>query len=188
MALRFPRNRADDNGGWRYPQAMTCTAALLLVPLALVASVAACKRETPVELYVDKGFDPKDVRFEIEDLGPVDGAKFDELSRRPDIDGTLRLPEGTCSQPCQAAIVSVFMHNKGAEPVAPPVVRLKAPDGKPERLPIAFRDKQINQGRIGRIRWLVRLYPEEKSLTATVTSSVFLVEPTKAPEPKDGGP
>jgi hypothetical protein len=151
---------------------------------ALSGALGGCHKEMPVELFVD-GFEPKDVRFETEDLGPLDEAKFDEMARRGDIDGTLRLSAADCPRPCRAAIVSVFVHNMAADAKAPPVVRIKTPEGKPERLPIGFRGKQINQGRVGRIRWLVQMYPGESALTATVSASVFVVDDPTAPKPAD---
>ena len=75
-------------------------------------------------------------------------------------------------------------HSVGVgEPLAPPVVRLKSPTGKPPRLPIAFRGDEISNGRIGRIRWVVEMWPEEKSLTATLSSSVRLVDTPSIPLP-----
>ena len=153
----------------------------LLAALVLCAS-PGCSKETPIEVYVD-GFEPENVRFEVEDLGARDQAELMELSRRGDIDGLLLLPAGACNGPCRATLVSIFVHNLG-DAEAPPVVRLKAPVGTPARAPIAFRGGEISQGRIGRIRWLVELWPEEKRLTATVSASVFLVEP----KPPDDAP
>jgi hypothetical protein len=147
------------------------------------AAAGGCPGETPVHLYVD-GFEPDHVRFETEDLGPQTPAQLDDLARRPDVDGAQRLPPGSCPDRCRAALVTVFVHNRGAQPEPPPVVRLDAPPGRPRRLPIAFRDTQIERGRIGRIRWLVELWPEEQTLTATLSSSVRLeVAPATATTP-----
>ncbi len=146
-----------------------------------IAGAASCKRETPVQLYVD-GFEPADVRFEIEDLGPLTDAAFAELKRRPDIDGNQPLAPGSCPTSCKAAIVTVFMHNKSGQTQAPPVVRLTSPVGKPRRLPIGFRGKQLPPGRIGRIRWLVQMWPDETDLVATLSSSVFVVNDPTAPK------
>ena len=185
MALRVMRTSAS-------PSMALCGLALLA---GLGALSAACTKETPLDLYVD-GFAPDNVRFEVEDLGPVDDVAFQELRRRPDIDGSLPLPAGACGGPCRAAILSVFVHNKGPQPEAAPVVRLDAPIGKPARLPIRYGHSEITQGRIGRIRWLVSMYPEETRLTATVSSSVFIVdapaslqkaiETAPAPPPQEG--
>lgn len=150
-------------------------AALLATSLAVVGtSVPACKAETNVELWVD-GFEPSNVRFEVEDQGALDRTALLELTRRKDIDGSLLLPEGSCSGPCRVSVVSVFVHNRG-DAEAPPVVRLKSPPGRPRRQPIAFRGGEISKGRVGRIRWVVEMWPEEERLTTTVSSSVFLVE------------
>lgn len=142
--------------------------------LALMAAVA-CTRPTAVEVFVD-GFEPENVRFEVEELGARSQEELGELSRRGDIDGLLLLPPGSCAGPCRAAIVSIFVHNRGG-PEAPPVVRLKSPPGKASRAPIAFRGGEIDHGRVGRIRWIVELWPEETRLTATISSSVMLVSP-----------
>lgn len=158
------------------------------IALALLVGMAGCSEKTDVELYVD-GFEPKNVRFEVEELGPQTKEQLLALKGRPDVDGVLFLPDNSCNGPCKAAIVTVFVHNKAqAEP--PPVVRLKSPANRPARLPIAFRGDEISKGRVGRIRWVVEKWPEEKKLTATLTSSVRLVDPPPPPESpqKDGGP
>lgn len=153
--------------------------------IALAAPLlGSCNDDTKVEVYVD-GFEPKNVRFEVEELRALSQAELTELSRRGDIDGLLLLPVGSCAGPCRAAIVSIFVHNLG-DSEAPPVVRLKSPAGKAARQPIAFRGGEISHGRIGRIRWIVELWPGERRLTATLSSSVHLVEPpadTPAPTP-----
>ncbi len=133
----------------------------------------ACRSQIPVEVYVD-GFEPANVRFEVEELGPQTHQALAEVSRRGDVDGLLLLPDGACGGPCRAAMMSIFVHNRGGAE-APPVVRLKVPADKPARQPIAFRGDEISQGRVGRIRWIVELWPEERSLTATVSASVKLV-------------
>lgn len=154
-----------------------------VVTLLLGALLAgACQRKTAVEMYVD-GFQPRNVRFEVEDLGPLDQDGLAELDRRPDVDGLLTLPPGSCGgAPCRVSLVSVFLDNTGAdgtdEPA--PVVRLKSPPSRALRLPIAYRGGAIDRGRIGRIRWAVELWPEETSLTATLSSSVQIVD---APAP-----
>lgn len=153
-----------------------------LAVLGVVAVAAAgCEPKTEVSLWVD-GFLPQNVRFEIEDQGPLDAAALAALVARPDVDGSLLLPAGSCGGPCRVALVSVFVHNKD-EAQAPPVVRLQSPPGRPARLPIAFRGAEISKGRIGRIRWVVEMWPEEQTLTATLSSSVFLVEPPAAAAP-----
>lgn len=184
MGPNDTRRRAQDghpSGARTLARTLARTVAM---PVACVAAlalslVAACTRETPIEVYVD-GFEPENVRFEVEDLGAREQAELTEIARRGDIDGLLLLPAGACGGPCRATIVSIFVHNRG-DAEAPPVVRLKVPGGKPTRQPIAFRGGEISHGRIGRIRWIVELWPEEKHLTATVSSSVFLVDPAAPP-------
>jgi hypothetical protein len=156
--------------------------ALSLASVAF-AALSGCKAETRVDMFVD-GFQPKNVRFEVEDLGNLDASQLRALDKRPDVDGVLYLPAGSCSGPCKAAMVSVFVHNMDSDAkVEPaPVIRIKAPASRASRLPIAFRGGQIEKGRIGRIRWVVEMWPEEQSLTATLSSSVEIVEtPTSAP-------
>ncbi|MBI1945731.1 MAG: hypothetical protein HYS27_08545 [Deltaproteobacteria bacterium] len=149
--------------------------------LALAALMGACPKETAVDVYVD-GFEPENVRFEVEELGARSHTELTELARRGDIDGLVLLPAGACGGSCRAAIVSIFVHNRGGAE-APPVVRLKSPEGKAARQPIAFRGDEITHGRVGRIRWIVELWPGEQRLTATLSSSVRLVDlpPTQPP-------
>ncbi len=174
-----------------------------LVRAALAAAVfatTACKPGAPpIELYAD-GIDPQRVRFEVEDLGAPGHDALNALAARGDVDGKLLLPDTACDGPCRAALVSVFITNdapagsavsgsavsgRAPTPLAPPVIRLDAPAGKPARGAFAFRGAEISPGRIGRIRWIVELWPDEKALTATLSSSVFLVDdPTK----KQGAP
>jgi hypothetical protein len=157
--------------------------ALIVALVGCVVAIAGCKAETRVDMFVD-GFQPKNVRFEVEDLGPLDASQLRALDKRPDVDGVLYLPPNTCGGPCKAAMVSVFVHNMDADAkVEPaPVIRIKSPPNRAARLPIAFRGGQIEKGRIGRIRWVVEMWPEEQSLTATLSSSVQIVEtPASAP-------
>ena len=116
---------------------------------AVVTLATSCTNDAQVQLWVD-GFAPDNVRFEVESLGPQTAEQLLAIKKRPDVDGALLLPAGTCGGPCRAAIVSVFVTNHGANPEPPPVVRLDVPAGKPRRLPIAFRDHEIERGRIGR--------------------------------------
>ncbi len=141
----------------------------------LLALAASCPKETAVEVYVD-GFEPENVRFEVEELGPRTHDQLTTISHRGDIDGVMLLPDNACTGPCRAAIVSIFVHNRGGAE-APPVVRLKAPDGKAARPPIAYRGDEISQGRTGRVRWIVELWPDEQRIAATLSASVRLVEP-----------
>lgn len=151
---------------------------------ALLTSMVAvgCKPAVPVELYVD-GFEPEQVSFDVEDLGALDDAALREVRRRPDVDGAMLLPPASCSGPCRAVLVSVFVTNRSKTPEPPPVVRLDVPAGKDRRLPIAFSAVAIDPGRVGRVRWLVQLWPEETRLTATMSSSVVL-DVGNAPTPE----
>jgi hypothetical protein len=176
--------------------------------------IGACTKKTGVELYVD-GFEPENVRFEVEDLGVQTEEQLAALKKRRDIDGALLLPPSSCGDPsvsrsgregprlsrsgregpCRAAIVSVYVSNKGpldGEPEPPPVVRLRVPPGREPRLPIAFRGDEIQKGRVGRVRWLVEMWPEEERLTATLSSSVRLLPSpspvSPAPVPPGGAP
>lgn len=153
-------------------------AALAASLAAVLALGAGCRKQTDVDVYVD-GFEPENVRFEVEQLGARTHQELTAISHRGDIDGLMLLPGGACGDPCRAVIVSIFVHNRGGAE-APPVVRLKVPNGKAARQPIAFRGGEISHGRVGRIRWVVELWPEEQKLTATLSSSVRLVEPPAA--------
>lgn len=144
---------------------------IVVATLALVCS--ACPQRTPVELYVD-GFAPEQVSFDVEDLGALDEAAIKAIAARADVDGTMLLPAGSCDGPCRAVLVSVFVTNKSKQPEAPPVVRLDVPPTRARRLPIAFTAPAIDPGRIGRVRWLVQLWPQEQRLTATLSSSVVI--------------
>ena len=155
---------------------MRRSAVVTLILPALLAA-ASCDDKTRVEMFVD-GFQPKNVRFEVEDLGALDAAGIAELDRRPDVDGIIPLPPGSCGAACRVALVSVFVDNtgQGATDEPAPVVRLRSPANRPLRLPIAYRGGAIDKGRIGRIRWAVEMWPEETSLTATLSSSVQIVD------------
>jgi hypothetical protein len=159
-----------------------------LLPFALVALalVGVGCRDFPVELYAS-GLPPEDVTLEMEDQGRLSDAELSELSRRADMDGTAALTEADCDGECRVLQLSIFVRNASSEPVAPPVVRLSAPAGRPERLPVAFRAKEISPDRTGRIRFLVALWPDEKKLTVTLSSSVF-VEVNVAPADADPAP
>jgi len=150
---------------------LRCCHGLVVATVVLVGS--ACPSRTPVELYVD-GFAPEQVSFDVEDLGVPDDAAIKAVAGRADVDGTMLLPAGSCDGACRAVLVSVFVTNKGKQPEAPPVVRLEAPPTRARRLPIAFTAPAIDPGRIGRVRWLVQLWPEEQRLTATLSSSVVI--------------
>ncbi len=144
------------------------------ISLCLACAVlSSCSSRTPVELYVD-GFAPENVSFDVEDLGALDAAAVTEIVKRQDVDGAMQLPSSSCVDACRAVLVSVFVTNKNKLPESPPVVRLDVPTGRARRLPIAFTAPAIDPGRIGRVRWLVQLWPEETALTATLSSSVAI--------------
>jgi hypothetical protein len=174
---------------WRIAPLAALALALELGVVAAPGATVGCTPKTEVAMFVD-GFQPKNVRFEIDDKGPLDSAAIDVLAKQPDIDGALRLPPGSCAGPCRVAVVSVFVHNMDpdAQPEPPPVIRLKSPAGKPVRQPIAFRGDEISKGRIGRIRWVVEMYPEETSLTAILSSSVRLFDMPSTPLPPKAAP
>ena len=156
-------------------------ASVASLSLGVLACVGACEK-TKVDVFV-KGFDPEAVRFEIDDQGALSADALQALVHRGDIDGSLLLPSGSCAGPCRVAIVSIFAKNSGAGADAPPVVRLDAPPGRVARLPLAFRGGEISPGRIGRIRWVVEMWPEEQHLIATLSSSVFLTPQVNAAPP-----
>ncbi len=155
--------------------------------LVVVVAALGCQKETPLMMWVD-GFQPENVRFEVQDLGPQTAEQLAVVRRQSDVDGALLLPAGSCAGPCRAAVVSVFVTNPSANKEPPPVVRLAVPPGKERRMPIAFSGSDVDPGRTGRIRWLVEMYQEEKDLTATLSSSVRLEvtstsTPTAVPAP-----
>lgn len=143
------------------------------VALSTLSAVGGCSKAPPLMLWVD-GFPPENVSFDAEDLGHLDDAALAAQRNRPDVDGAMRLPAGSCDGPCRVAQVTVFVVNRSKTPEAPPVVRLDAPAGRVHRLPIAFHVPQVDPGRTGRVRWVVELWPEEQQLTATLSSSVTL--------------
>jgi hypothetical protein len=143
------------------------------VALSTLSAAGGCSKSPPLMLWVD-GFAPENVSFDAEDLGRLDDAALMAQRVRPDIDGVMRLPAGSCDGPCRATRVTVFVVNRGKTPEAPPVVRLDAPAGRVRRLPIAFHVPQVDPGRTGRVRWVVEMWPEEQQLTATLSSSVSL--------------
>lgn len=149
----------------------------LLVAFALVA---ACTKPTPVMMWVD-GFEPDNIRFEIEDLGPTDAAVLVARGKQGDVDGSAFLPANSCDGPCRAVLVTAFITNRTANKEPPPVMRLAVPPGRAPRLPIAFGGDAIDPGRVGRVRFLVEMWPEERDLTATLSSSVRLDFSTPTP-------
>ena len=161
-------------------RALVVTAALVVA-----ATLVGCPEETPIQMWVD-GFQPENVRFELDNLGPQTAQQLAAIKARKDVDGALLLPAGSCPDPgCRAALVTVFVTNRSGEKEPPPVVRLAVPARRAARQPVVFQAMDIDPGRVGRIRWLVELWPEEKGLTATLSSSVRLeVKDAPAPTPK----
>jgi hypothetical protein len=156
--------RAPHHQGWQ------AGLVRLLLLGALATSAAGC-RVLPVDASV-YGIPADRVRVEVEELPAQPPAQLAERARAPDIDGTSLLSSTDCPDGCQAAIVTLYIENPDAEPMPPPVLRIDAPPGKPERLPVAFRGLDISPGRIGRIRVLVALWPGEAHLRLRLSSSV----------------
>ena len=142
---------------------LTRAAAFGVGLLAMVA-LASCDDAPPVLVWVD-GFAPDHVTFDVEDLGALDDAALAARAKSADIDGVSRVNAGACAAEkggvCRAALLTVFVNNRGTEPIPPPVVRLAVPQGQSPRLPIAFGAHQIDRGRTGRVRSIVQLYPGE---------------------------
>jgi hypothetical protein len=161
----------------------------------LAALAVGCRDEVSVRVET-AGIAPGDVVLEVEHLGTPDETTLEEVRTRGDIDGAALLSAQDCGAPCRAALVTLFVRNTGAERAAPPVVRFSAPDGKPARVPVAFRGDEISPDRTGRIRFLVSLWPGEKVLTVRVSGSVFIevlsdepdAGPTAGAAPHDGPP
>ena len=141
----------------------------------MVVLLASCSEQTPIQLWVD-GFQPENVRFEIANLGPLRGKELGARTAAKDIDGAMLLAPGSCPDVagCRVVMVSVFVSNNGPDKEPPPVVRLAVPPTRAWRPPVVFQASDIDPGRIGRIRWLVELWPEEQDLTATLSASVRL--------------
>ncbi len=140
--------------------------------LLLVLSLAGC-RDVRV-LLVPSGIAEDDVMLEVADLGRPAQDLLERRARAGDIDGARLLDDAACDGPCRALLVTLFITNRGSEPAAPPVVRLSAPPGKPERPPIALTAKEISEGRAGRIRFLLSLWPGEDVVEVRPSGSVFI--------------
>jgi hypothetical protein len=136
----------------------------------LLAAAGCSDVEVEMSAY---GVDAESVRLELKELGRLDAAGLKARRDMGDIDGTSFLAE--CGeQPCRVVELTVFVENKTGEPMMPPVVRMKSPEGRARRLPVALRAQEISPGRIGRIRWLVSLWPEEAHLVTDISGSVSL--------------
>lgn len=161
--------------------------ALLLVPLALAALSAGCRDEVDVRL-LPSGIAHDDILLEVHDLGRPDPSLLARRAAAGDIDGASVLDEQACDGPCRALEITLFIQNRGDRPAAPPVVRLSSPEGRPARPPVALTAKEISEGRAGRIRLLLSLWPEERVVEVRPSASVFIEvtsEPASPPPPDD---
>jgi len=159
---------------------------VLLLLMGLVpATQSACDDVEPS--LVVSGFPLETVDLESRLLGVLDDEALAALSADPAIDSVLRLPAGACPGGCRFAELSVYVKNPTDHPLAPPVVRTRAVEGRPERAALAFRSDEISPGRTGRLRVVVELWPEERTLTAHLSASVF-VDVTSAPAARSAPP
>jgi hypothetical protein len=159
-----------------------------LLPL-LVGALAFTGCRDDVEVRVTTaGLARADVELDVEDLGKPALAALRARAKNGDVDGHALLDEGACAGPCRALQLTLYVHNRGSERAAPPVVRLSSPDGRPARAPIGLRAHEISADRAGRIRFLVSLWPDEKVLDVHLSGSIFIevnqVEPEQEPEQK----
>jgi hypothetical protein len=151
---------------------MISVVVVLLLMGLVPATQSACDDVEP--RLVVSGFPLESVDVESKLLGVLDEGALTVLRMERGIDGVLRLPDGSCDGQCRFAELSVYVTNTTAAPLAPPVVRTRTVEGRPARAPLAFRAKEISPGRTGRIRVVVELWPEERSLEAHLSSSVFM--------------
>lgn len=149
----------------------SCSFVLVLVVAALLG--AGCQERVEVRL-VPSGLAADDVMLEVRELGRPSRDLLERRARAGDIDGKNLLDDSACGGPCRALEVTLFVQNSGSEPSAPPVVRLSSPAGKPARQPIAFTANEISQGRAGRIRFLLSLWPDENVVELRPSASVFI--------------
>jgi hypothetical protein len=141
---------------------------------ALVMALLLSSCSPPLELFV-AGFAPENVQVSVTDVGRLTDEQWLASKSSRDIDGRLRVAPGSCGdKPCRVAEVTVLVTNRSSSPEAPPVLRLQAPDGRPSRPPVAFGAAEISPFQVGRLRWLVELYPDEAALTAVLSSSVYV--------------
>ncbi len=116
---------------------------------------------------------PQSVELDVEELGPLTEKAVRFYAARPEVDKIYRLPAGSCAGDCAFLEVTAWIRNKTEQRLAPPVIRLTAPPGRPPRAPIALRAEEVSPGRTGRIRVLVELWPEEKTLDVDLSGSTF---------------
>ena len=130
---------------------------------------------------------PENVSLEVNDPGPLDDAALAGLKARPDVDGVMALPPGSCDGPCRAALVSVFVANRGTNPDPRPSFAWTPPWAEPDGCPSRFACRRWTRPH-GRVRWVVQLWPEEAQLTATLCSSVKLDVNVSPPVPAPSTP
>lgn len=143
------------------------------LPLGLALLWLSGCQEVDVRL-APSGLSPDDVMLEVRDLGRPDPALLERRAAAGDIDGGLLLDEAACSGRCRTLEVTLFIQNRGNEPAAPPVVRFSSPPGRPARAAVALSAKEISEGRTGRIRVLLSLWPEETVVEVRPSASVFI--------------
>jgi hypothetical protein len=146
----------------------------------LVFSMTGCEREVTPRLATS-GIARDAVQIDVKPLGKLTDEEVANRRSTLGVDGVYRVPAGSCEGPCDWAQVSLYVENKTSERMAPPVVRVDAPRGKPLRPPLGLGADRIDPGRIGRIRWLIEMYPEEENVDIRLSSSVFF----EVTEPKD---
>lgn len=164
---------------------MRAVGLVVLLPLMglVPATQSACDDVEPS--LVVSGFPLETVDVQSRLLGVLDEAAIEALAEDPAVDGVLRLPAGACPNGCRFAELSVYVKNPTDQPLAPPVVRTRAVEGRPPRAALAFRSDEISPGRTGRLRVVVELWPEERTLTAHLSASVF-VDVTSSEAPAAG--
>ncbi|MCP4503589.1 MAG: hypothetical protein GY822_26960 [Deltaproteobacteria bacterium] len=166
----------------RTPQPAFLSTTLLLF---LFLSGSACES---VDLSATHtGFEDDTVDIMIRPLGKLSQKEFEVWRNKIDVEQALRLPAKSCEGDCRFALLTVYVENRTSASFAPPVVRLDAPKNRVPRGAIAFGVDEISPGRKGRLRWLVELWPEEKSLSANISSSIFfgvntVARPSEKPE------
>lgn len=162
-------------------EAAGCNCEEVALPRRLVPVTASCLLlalwclggcgRTEVEVFA-YGLPPERVHVEVEELSAGSEAELQAQAGRADIDGAALEGAHGCASSCRGVLVTLFIDNASEVPLPPPVARLSSPEGKPRRLPVAFSGQQISPGRTGRLRLLVALWPEERSLKVRLSGSV----------------
>jgi len=167
---------------------------VLLSMCTLLLLTAACSN-VDVDA-TQEGFADDAVEISIDGKGKLTAEEVAAIEAKPDVEHVLRLPQGSCPDGCEFAMVTVYVDNTTGAAMAPPVVRLASPAQRPPRGALAFGTHEISVGRKGRLRWLVELWPGEQTLRTHISSSVFLSaapssttsETAKAPANQTTGP